>query len=234
MREDGESEGPSAFFWVRGRTPSLEDPYVWFDPLNPQPRAEREPDAVVEAAADDQTRGLGRERAEADGPGEREGGRRRRRRGRGRGAERLTAEGGTEVGDGAAAVDTTGDEDTVAPSPATPEIAPEPQRRRVRRKTAAVADAAVDEDVVALEPADVAITPDAEEDAAPGFTPETEVEPAPEPIAAVTPEPEPEPAPLPTPAAAPVPARDLSEIIANDPAQITAPPPKPKRGWWRL
>jgi len=234
MREDGEGEGPSAFFWVRGRTPSLEDPYVWFDPLNPQPRAEREPDAVGEAGADDQTRALGRERAEADGLGEREGGRRRRRRGRGRGAERFTAEGGTQVEDEAAAVDTTGDEDIVAPSPATPENAPEPQRRRVRRKTAAVADAAVDEDVVALEPADAAITPDAEEDAAPGFEPETVVEPAPGPIAAVTPEPEPEPAPLPTPAAAPVPARDLSEIIANDPAQITAPPPKPKRGWWRL
>jgi ribonuclease E len=32
----------------------------------------------------------------------------------------------------------------------------------------------------------------------------------------------------------PMPEADLSAIIANDPAQITAPPVKPKRGWWRL
>ena len=33
---------------------------------------------------------------------------------------------------------------------------------------------------------------------------------------------------------APAPEADLSAIIANDPNQITAPPAKPKRGWWRL
>jgi len=234
MREDSEGEGSSAFFWVRGRTPSLEDPYVWFDPLNPQPRAEREPDAVVEDSADDQGRSEGRERTEADG--EREGGRRRRRRGRGRGADRFATEGGTPAEDNAPPTDATGDEDIAAPGQAAPEIVTEPQRRRVRRKTAAVADGVVDEDVVGIEPAEAAITPDADEDAAPGVAPDTvaDTEPGPEPLAAVTPEPEQEPEPLPIPAAAPVAPRDLSEIIAGDPAQITAPPPKPRRGWWRL
>ncbi|OGN48559.1 MAG: ribonuclease E, partial [Caulobacterales bacterium RIFCSPHIGHO2_12_FULL_68_13] len=32
VREDGERD---VYTWVRGRTPSLDDPYVWFDPLNP-------------------------------------------------------------------------------------------------------------------------------------------------------------------------------------------------------
>src|SRR5690606_36449457 len=47
VREDGERD---AFFWVRGRTPSLEDPYVWFDPINPE-RAQPagEPSASLEA-----------------------------------------------------------------------------------------------------------------------------------------------------------------------------------------
>ncbi|MEY4241156.1 MAG: hypothetical protein RJA14_852 [Pseudomonadota bacterium] len=31
--EGGERDG---FTWVRGRTPSLDDPYVWFDPINPE------------------------------------------------------------------------------------------------------------------------------------------------------------------------------------------------------
>jgi ribonuclease E len=58
------------------------------------------------------------------------------------------------------------------------------------------------------------------------------VEAAPEPVAEPAPELEPltgtaEPEPEPA-------APSLTEIIANDPAQITAPPPKPKRGWWRL
>src|SRR5690606_8673797 len=35
MREDGAADR-DAFFWVRGRTPSLDDPYVWFDPINPE------------------------------------------------------------------------------------------------------------------------------------------------------------------------------------------------------
>ncbi len=228
IREDGEGEGPSTFFWVRGRTPSLEDPYVWFDPLNPQPRAEREPDAAVATAGEGESLPQTRGRPEADGQGEREGGRRRRRRGRGRGADRFATEGSAPIEGDAPAVDASDENDAAAAVQIAPEIAPEPQRRRVRRKTAVVADAAVEDAVVALEPAGAEVAPDTVEDLSRDVEPETvtEPQPAPEPVEAVASEPEPAPAPAP--------ARDLSEIIANDPAQITAPPPKPKRGWWRL
>ncbi len=216
MREEGETEGSSAFFWVRGRTPSLEDPYVWFDPLNPQPRAE--PAAEGAIGEDRQPRSF--ERSAAEGQGEREGGRRRRRRGRGRGGDRVGGEGADQAENAEAA-----SEAALAVEPA-PDIAPQPQRRRVRRKTAAATDAPVAEASieaetvvaeVASEPAVEAIEPAAVQAEAPSPV-ETEV--APEPAL----EPAPEPAPVP----------DLAEIIANDPAQITAPPPKPKRGWWRL
>src|SRR5690606_39723715 len=39
IREEGGDR--DAFFWVRGRTPSLDDPYVWFDPINPAAAAPR-------------------------------------------------------------------------------------------------------------------------------------------------------------------------------------------------
>ena len=45
MREDGAERGRDAYAWVRGRTPSIDDPYVWFDPLNPGERAPRPPRA---------------------------------------------------------------------------------------------------------------------------------------------------------------------------------------------
>jgi ribonuclease E len=35
-----------SFFWVRGRTPSLDDPYVWFDPINPERAPARPEDAA--------------------------------------------------------------------------------------------------------------------------------------------------------------------------------------------
>jgi ribonuclease E len=224
MREEGEGEGPSAFFWVRGRTPSLEDPYVWFDPLNPQPRAEREPDATVEASVDAESRPPARERTDPDGQGEREGGRRRRRRGRGRGAERFATEGNAPAEGDAPLVDATTDDDALAPVQAAAEVAPEPQRRRVRRKATVVADAAIEDEAVAVDPAVAGVAPEPVEDEV--------VEP--EVVAEETPEPAIEPVSEPQPVAAAAPVRDLSEIIANDPAQITAPPPKPKRGWWRL
>ena len=44
---------------------------------------------------------------------------------------------------------------------------------------------------------------------------------------------EPQPAALPEPFVAPTPEIDVEAIIAEDPNQISAPPEKPKRGWWR-
>ena len=251
VREDGDtaSTGSSDFFWVRGRTPSLDDPYVWFDPLNPPARADRGERAPVssgpvEAAADVEER-IG-ERPEGEIAGDREGGRsRRRRRGRGRGAERATphdlkVEGrATNEGmpaDGSPDVPMAvmlPEDASEAPAPV---VVAEPQRRRVRRKTSASiveADTAPLDEVVAEEtgiapPLEPEIAFVAEADA-PEVEAEVEVEPAP-----VVSEPEPEPAVLVEAVAPPKPEADLSAIIASDPAQITAPPVKPKRGWWRL
>lgn len=233
VREDG-SEGSGAFFWVRGRTPSLDDPYVWFDPINPSPRAERGPEAEMAAGASEprETEEWVGERPDGETAGDREGGRsRRRRRGRGRGERaqphdlkveaRATNEGMPPDGspDTPMAVMATDDVD------AAPVIAAEPQRRRVRRKPAS-ASATVETDL------HTAIEPNEAEPAAEAV--ELDITPA-EAAAEVeaTPAAEPVPAVLAEPVAAPKPEADLSAIIANDPAQIAAPPEKPKRGWWR-
>ena len=247
IREDGEGSnaGSGAFFWVRGRTPSLDDPYVWFDPINPAPRAERQPAPTGDAAAAHDVEEWVGERPEGETAGDREGGRsRRRRRGRGRGERatphdlkveaRATNEGMPADGNPDAPMAVTLPEGA-SDQPA-PVVVAEPQRRRVRRKTAA---SAVETDVAAVEDA----APPLEAEIA--FV-ESGSEPAPiapEPEAA--PEPEPEPEVEPTPVATetlvvaeevapPAPEADLSSIIAADPNQITAPPAKPKRGWWRL
>ncbi|MBB5745460.1 ribonuclease E/G [Brevundimonas variabilis] len=237
VREDG-SEGSGAFFWVRGRTPSLDDPYVWFDPINPVPRAERGPATAMEATSSEPREAeewVG-ERPDGETAGDREGGRsRRRRRGRGRGERaqphdlkveaRATNEGMPTDGspDTPMAVMATADVD------AAPVIAAEPQRRRVRRKPAS-ASAAVETDLdTAIEPneaepaavaVELDVTPaEAAEEAAAEVELPTDAEPVPAVLAEVVPAPKPE--------------ADLSAIIASDPAQIAAPPEKPKRGWWR-
>ncbi|MBX9706424.1 MAG: Rne/Rng family ribonuclease [Caulobacteraceae bacterium] len=224
VREDGEVEDGTAFFWVRGRTPSLADPYVWFDPLNPQARADRGLDATKgEDDADRSTPPA--DAADAGGTSDREGGRRRRRRGRGRGRDRFeTTEETSPVA--------TSEGDTVeietASMDAPPPIAAEPQRRRVRRKSSATSAVEVTpEGAGAIGESEAigggtGIEPAVDAIDVPSAGPEVAAvsEPAPVPSA-----PEPDPAPA-TPS--------LTEIIANDPAQITAPPPKPKRGWWRL
>ncbi|NJC42191.1 ribonuclease E [Brevundimonas alba] len=217
--EGGERDG---FNWVRGRTPSLEDPYVWFDPINPGAAAPR-------AAAEDSAEGeVPRERVEAEGgeSGERSG-RSRRRRGRGRGRDRATGELNADAGAEAfAASEGMEPEASAADAPAADLEAPapvaveEPKRRRVRRKVAADAAPALE-------------APEAEtvEAMAP------EPEPTPEPAPAPEPRPEPvveaaPPAPV-EPEPAPTPEVDVAALIAEDPNQIVAPPEKPKRGWWR-
>jgi len=234
VREDGDASGAGAFFWVRGRTPSLDDPYVWFDPINPEPRAPRAP-AVAEGVASDVEERVG-ERPDGEAGGEREGRSRRRRRGRGRGGDRgLTHEVKVEARATNEGMPADGSPDTPmavmvesdAPEAQAPVVPAEPQRRRVRRKTAA-AEAVV-------EPNEVEAVGEAVEL---DVTPQEAVEERAE-VEALIAEPEPETTPVPTPAViaepveAPRPEADLSEIIANDPNQIAAPPEKPKRGWWR-
>lgn len=212
--EGGERDG---FNWVRGRTPSLEDPYVWFDPLNPGAAAPR---PAAEAEAEAGSAEPRRDRVEAEGAdaGERTG-RSRRRRGRGRGRDRgdreMSQDGALADGAADAAVVETADDAAPAPAPA---VIEEPKRRRVRRKVAA--DAAPEPDASEA----VTIEPGA---------PEPVLEAAPEPAPVPEPQPEAEPAPVAEPVAAPAPEIDVAALIAEDPNQISAPPEKPKRGWWR-
>ncbi|QIF83062.1 Rne/Rng family ribonuclease [Brevundimonas sp. 'scallop'] len=245
VREDGERD---VYTWVRGRTPSLDDPYVWFDPLNPSrsegrpERGERPERAERPAVAQSEIEGL--DVVAGEGSGE-EGGRsrRRRRRGRGRGdgpvsheikvENRATNEGmppdGSPETPMAVMVEPTEAVETSAPA-----IAPEPQRRRVRRKSAS---ANVE---IATEPhPDTAIEPN--EATVQGAPVELDVTPR-EALAAEPAEVAPVAAPtavpvteavLAEPFVAPTPEIDVQAIIAEDPNQIVAPPEKPKRGWWR-
>ncbi len=217
--EGGERDG---FTWVRGRTPSLDDPYVWFDPINPE-RTEAVgtgPVAAPSAADAD-------ERPENEGGGER-GPRSRRRRGRGRGRDRgaeqgLTHEVRVEARAANEGMPTDGSPDTPmavvieeATEVAPVDLAGEPKRRRVRRKVAKDQSGAesIPEAEPAAEPAVLDVTP--EEAAA-------DLEATPEPIAAPVAEPKPTQQP----------EVDVAALIAEDPNQIVAPPEKPKRGWWR-
>ncbi|SFS72571.1 Rne/Rng family ribonuclease [Brevundimonas viscosa] len=223
MREDGERD---TFFWVRGRTPSLDDPYVWFDPINPegpQPRAQADADTP-------QTDGApAPERVEGEVGGERSG-RSRRRRGRGRGRDRgveaaPSAEGLEAVEATSEPVAAEGESTTVEAAPA---VIEQPKRRRVRRKVAADLDADAS---VADAPA-IEMEVDATSEAGPAPAEETAV-----PAAPAAPEPAPEPLPAAADEAveaAPVPVEvDVAALISEDPNQIVAPPEKPKRGWWR-
>jgi ribonuclease E len=230
MREEGgERDG---FTWVRGRTPSLEDPYVWFDPINPErtePRAEA-PAAATPTADVDEVVG---ERPEGEIGGERSG-RSRRRRGRGRGRDRgdqdLTHEARVETRATNEGMPPDGSPDTpmavvIDDETAPVSIAEEPRRRRVRRKVSASAAAESEAEAVTapVEPNE------AEPVGEPAVLDVTPVEAAELETAGT----EPEPAPVVAPAPAPAPEIDVAALIADDPAQIVAPPEKPKRGWWR-
>ncbi|MFK4056432.1 Rne/Rng family ribonuclease [Brevundimonas sp. NPDC046655] len=249
MREDGERD---AFTWVRGRTPSLEDPYVWFDPINPAPRAERAPVEVSEAR---DVEALANERPEGE-RAEREGGRSRRRRGRGRGRDRGGLPHEAKVEDRAVneGLPPVGSPDTpiatVIPTEEAvvdaPEIVAEaaeaPKRRRVRRKVSAdvaaeaVTQAPAEAEAEVVAEAEPVVVP-AQLDVEPVFAAKVEAaiehalspEPAPQPAA----EPTPAPITVVEPTLAPTPEVDVAAMIAEDPNQIVAPPEKPKRGWWR-
>ena len=255
MREDGERD---AFTWVRGRTPSLDDPYVWFDPINPAPRNERAPAEASEARDVEEIVGELPEGERPEGErGEREGGRSRRRRGRGRGRDRgqegLTHEAKVEARAANEGLPPVGSPDTpiatVIPADDAAEDVPAaiaeavetveaPKRRRVRRKVSAdVAGEAVIEATVEAEAeveAESAVIP-AQLDVEPVVAAKIEaaIEQAMAPEPEQTPEPAPEPVVIAEPTPAPTPEVDVAAIIAEDPNQIGAAPAKPKRGWWR-
>ncbi|MFC7379336.1 Rne/Rng family ribonuclease [Brevundimonas sp. GCM10030266] len=237
MREEGGAERDS-FFWVRGRTPSLDDPYVWFDPINPE-RPSRTEAATAQTEASDVDEVIG-ERPEGEIGGERSG-RSRRRRGRGRGRDRgsdagLTHEVKTETRATNEGMPADGSPDTPAAviipdaeAEAAPVVAEEPKRRRVRRKVSAAATEAADEAPLStvepneIEPVDEPVELDVAPNAVVTPEPEAEAEAISEPIVAEVAE----------PVEAPKPEVDVAALIAEDPNQIAAPPEKPKRGWWR-
>jgi len=229
--EGGERDG---FNWVRGRTPSLEDPYVWFDPINPE-RVEPRAEAAATPVGDvDEVVG---ERPEGEIGGER-GARSRRRRGRGRGRDRgsdlgLTHETKVETRATNEGMPPDGSVDTPmavviedAADVAPVAIAEEPKRRRVRRKVSASATPESEAEAVTapIEPNE------AEPEAAPAVLDVTPAEAVEAPIPAPA---KSKPAAVVAPVAAPQPEVDVAALIAEDPNQIVAPPEKPKRGWWR-
>jgi len=216
VREDGDRD---VYTWVRGRTPSLDQPYIWFDPLNPHAALDDLPPAQP-----------GRGPAEAvalaavDGDREERGSRRRRRRGRGRGGDRAAVggesaieAGGEEAADPEAVLEAGAEGVTEAIEAGAPALPSVPQRRRVRRKAAApvVAEVVADDVIETGADPEFAVVPE----------PETAPAPVVEPVVKVATEPAAEPEPEPV--------VSVEEMVAADPAQITAPPPKPKRGWWR-
>ena len=242
-REDGDAPAApgSGFFWVRGRTPSLDDPYVWFDPINPARPERSAPAARAEVPGDVEERIGERPEGETLEPTGNEGGRsRRRRRGRGRGgAEAQPHEIKVEARATNEGMPPDGSPDTpmavVLPEVEAdaPAIAAEPQRRRVRRRPASASAATTEVDLdTAIEPneaepttapAELDVTPAEAAEVEPLVVSEPDGEPIPEPVSA----------PVVEHVPAPQPEADLSAIIAADPAQIAAPPEKPKRGWWR-
>ncbi len=229
VREEvGERDG---FNWVRGRTPSLEDPYVWFDPINPERTQPRDDAPPTTASGTDEAIS---ERPEDDTGGERAG-RSRRRRGRGRGRDRGSDTGLTQE----IKVETRATNEGMPPdgSPdtpmavviedqadgAAPAVVEEPKRRRVRRKVSASATEASEAEAITT-PAE---PNEAEPVAEPAVLDVTPTE------AAEVVEPKPKRAPKSEPTPAPAPEVDVAALIAEDPNQIVAPPEKPKRGWWR-
>ncbi|MCH4266879.1 MAG: ribonuclease E/G [Brevundimonas sp.] len=259
MREEGERD---VYAWVRGRTPSLQDPYVWFDPINPAAaRSERKDERRSEAAGEETAQDISLDQVAASEEGRNGRSRRRRGRGRGRGQGEMTHE--TKVEDRAVneGLPPVGSPDTpiavviegeTAEAPAAEaapavEQAEAPKRRRVRRKVSAAAVEETPETASAeaeAEPIAAEQPAVAELDVPPAVAARVEQaveealeealgEAAPAEAPVVVDAVVEEAVVLAEPAAAPTPEVDIAAIIADDPNQIVAPPAKPKRGWWR-
>jgi ribonuclease E len=232
LREDRPGE---AFAWVRPWVPYGEDPFVWFD-LSEDPRmavpevtasaaASQAPAAESSAPAEQSAAPVARAPAQAGGeddiwvelPEPEDKPKRRRSRGK---AKALAAE-AVEAASPEAAVEAPESvAEAEAPAVAaeeTPAAEPaKPKRTRTRRKAEPKAEADAVADVIA----------EAAEESVP-----VAAQPAPQPEA--QPEPQAVPEPMATPAPQPVEAVATAEPAAPDPAEITAPPAKPRRGWWR-
>jgi len=252
-REEGRER--DTYAWTRARTPNLDEPYVWFDPIEaasaPRPEREDRPrdDRPREdrPARDDRPQRADGERPapREDGEGERDrergerGGRRRRGRGRGRDRDRNRDD------DQAPAVTTAVPVSPVlepveafdAPTEGDHSIPLEPvKKRRVRSRRgeadmveAVAAEAAPEPVAAAVSEPEAAAEPAAKPKRSRAKAKPEAVEAAAEPVAAPAPALTVVEAPA-KPAKAP---RAKVKAPEADPHEIKAPPEKPKLGWWR-
>ncbi|MBI1407607.1 MAG: Rne/Rng family ribonuclease [Caulobacter sp.] len=246
-RRSREEDRPrDGFAWARPRVPFGDDPFQWHDPATLEGggmlATPGNLDHAVRPQLVESDEGPDRaprpERGERPDREERGGRSRRARGGRGR---REPVESTNEATDAAPAVAGSAEPPvviapeipaelpaTAAPDEVWVELTPEPEPvKKPRRARGRGKKADAEAEVVAEQPAADAIPAPAEPEApAPAQADSAQVE-APQVEAAPEPAPqaqaEPEPAPAPAPV---VPAEP-------DPAEITAPPAKPKRGWWR-
>ena len=219
LREDRPGE---AFAWVRPWVPYGDDPFVWFDLSEDQRMAVGEGEAqppraaaaVSEAAAAPEPASQAPAAAAAadedvwvELPEAEEKPKRRRTRSRKPKDAELAAEAADEAPAETPEVEAAAPAEE-APAEAEAPAPAKPKRTRTRRKAEPAAE----------------VPPAAETEAAPAAEPEAAPAPADEPVsvAAVASEPPATPEQAVEPVAA-----------APDPAEITAPPAKPKRGWWR-
>ncbi|MBC7167038.1 ribonuclease E/G, partial [Phenylobacterium sp.] len=220
LREDRPGE---AFAWVRPWVPYGDDPFVWFDLSEDQrmavgegaaqpPRAAA-PVSEAAAAPEPASQAPAPAAAAADEdvwvelPEAEEKPKRRRTRSRKPKDAELAAEAADEAPAETPEVEAAAPAEE-APAEAEAPAPAKPKRTRTRRKAEPAAEA----------------PPAAETEAAPAAEPEAAPAPADEPVsvAAVASEP-------------PATPEQAVEPVATepDPAEITAPPAKPKRGWWR-
>jgi len=203
MRDDARPQ--DAFAWTRPWVPYGDDPFVWYDPAEDLKRAER-PAPAPQPAND---------------------------------AHEAPAAAASEAAPAPARVASPaaeGEEEIWVELPAQ-----EDKPKRARRGRGRGRDKAEAADTEAAAPAEAAapVPEPAPEPAAPVVAdapvdepaPQPEPEPRPEPVAAVAPPARPEPEPA-MAEAAPAPSR--RPVSTGPEAQeITAPPPAPRKGWWR-
>ena len=219
-REDGRPQ--DAYAWTRPWVPYDDDPFIWFDPSqdSQEPVAEARPQGAVQplATSESHSADIWVELPEAEPERAR---RPRRGRGRGRreegsdaGAEVLTAQAAEidapEVDVPEAEAQETGANEAGATEAAVPETqALSPEAEAPVEAAAKPARARRSRARAPVEAAEAVVTDPVEVVSEPAQPAVQAVEPAPEVI---------DPAPA---------KRE------PDPAEITAPPPKPRKGWWR-
>ena len=242
-REDGDRPA-DAFVWIRPRVPFGENVFTWHDPAalvggNGEPRRPA-PEARVEAS-EAVERPERAERPEREERPARERGRRGRDRGRRNRDEAPVGE--TAVAETAVAVEVVSPAEPVEPFEA-PILAPpviagppadvwvelpeaeeapkKPKRTRARSKKA-IAEAAEAEAALEAPVAEAEAVAEAVTESVAVVPPEPVIEPIAQPVVEAAPEPAPES----------VTEAESAATAEPDPNEITTPPEKPRRGWWR-